>query len=183
MKPAMAAVAGLVPWAESGTMIFVRPVSPRAVVVGLDEQKAGEFAMGAGSGLEGHGVHAGDLAEQLLGDSGRPGALDGVGGLEGVEAGEAGQGGGLFIELGVVLHGAGAQGVEAVAHAEGTAGQGLIVAGQVVLPQLWQCGGLSSAGTPPGGAAAGTSRVRQEGAFPRPGWLSSKISFICPAPP
>ena len=29
-NPHMAAVAGLVPWAESGTMIFVRFLSPRA---------------------------------------------------------------------------------------------------------------------------------------------------------
>ena len=29
VKPAMAAEAGLVPWAESGTRITVRPVSPR----------------------------------------------------------------------------------------------------------------------------------------------------------
>jgi hypothetical protein len=36
----MAALAGLVPWAESGTMIFVRAVSPRLAVVGLDEQQA-----------------------------------------------------------------------------------------------------------------------------------------------
>ena len=30
-KPHIAAVAGFVPWAESGTMIFVRAVSPRSV--------------------------------------------------------------------------------------------------------------------------------------------------------
>gem|GEM_PF-4119091 len=29
VSPAMAAEAGLVPWAESGTRITVRPVSPR----------------------------------------------------------------------------------------------------------------------------------------------------------
>ena len=97
--------------------------------------------MGSGGGLEGDGIHAGDLTEQVLcpvqdGLS----ALDGVGGLEGVQTGKAGQGGGLLPQLGVVLHGTGAQWVEAVAHAEGPAGEGLIVAGQVALPQLRQAG-------------------------------------------
>ncbi len=48
-------------------MILVRLVSPRAVVVLLDEQHAGELTVGAGGGLEGHAVHAGDLAEILPG--------------------------------------------------------------------------------------------------------------------
>ncbi len=67
--------------------------------------------MGSCGGLEGDGIHAGDLTEQVLCPS-QDGlsALHGVGGLEGVQAGKAGQGGGLLPQLGVVLHGAGPRG-------------------------------------------------------------------------
>lgn len=58
--------------------------------------------MGSCGGLEGDGIHAGDLTEQVLcpGQDGLS-ALDGVGGLEGVQTGKAGQGGGLLPSLGL----------------------------------------------------------------------------------
>ena len=52
------------PWAESGTRILVRPAVPPVVVVGLDEQQTRKLPVGAGGGLEGHGVHAGDLLQK-----------------------------------------------------------------------------------------------------------------------
>ena len=39
---------------------------PAGAVVGLDEQKAGEFSVRACGGLEGHRFHAGDGAEDAL---------------------------------------------------------------------------------------------------------------------
>ena len=53
---------------------------------------------------------------------------------------KAGQGGDLLVDPGVILHGAGAQGIEAVAHAVGLLGQGVIVPVEVYLGQLGQRG-------------------------------------------
>ena len=51
----MAAVAGLVPWAESGTMILVRLlVAAVRRDTALMSSTPGELAVGAGGGLEGH---------------------------------------------------------------------------------------------------------------------------------
>ena len=115
---------------------------PPALVVLLHHQQGGELPVGPGGGLEGHGLHAGDLAQELLRQIEHlQAALDGVGALEGVDAGEAGQGGHLVIHLGVVLHGAGAQGVEPVVHPVGPALQGGIVPGQVHLGDLGKAEG------------------------------------------
>ncbi len=56
----MAAVAGLVPCAESGIRIFLRGL-PFDSMIGAHHQQAGEFAMRAGRGLQRDRVHAGDL--------------------------------------------------------------------------------------------------------------------------
>ena len=60
----MAAVAGLVPWAESGIRIFLARVALR-LEIGADQQDAGELAVGSGRGLQGDGVHAGDFDELI----------------------------------------------------------------------------------------------------------------------
>ena len=110
-------------------------------VVRLDEQQAGELAVGPGGGLEGHGVHAGDLPQELFGFvENLQTALDRLLGLEGVNLGE--QGGHVLVDLGVVLHGAGAQGVEAVVHPVDPLGQGRVVAGQLRLGDVGQVQGL-----------------------------------------
>ena len=82
-NPAMVAEAGLVPWAASGTRILVGHCPP-GLVVFADEEQAGVLAMGAGGGLEGHAVHPGDLAQELLGGVQHfQGPLDGLHRLEG----------------------------------------------------------------------------------------------------
>jgi len=59
-------VAGLVPCAASGTMISLRAVSPRAVVVGADHRDAGEFSLRAGHRHQAHAGHAGDVFQYFL---------------------------------------------------------------------------------------------------------------------
>ena len=67
-----------------------------------------------------------------------------------------------FIDLGIVLHGSRAQRIEAVAHAEKTVGQGIIVTGEVVLGSPQEAGqalpvenlrrGSLGGGDPPNGS-------------------------------
>ena len=65
-KPAIVAVAGLVPCDESGTRTSVRSWSPRDAVVGADHQDAGQLAVGAGGRLERDRGHAADLGQHRL---------------------------------------------------------------------------------------------------------------------
>ena len=65
-QPHMVAVAGLVPWAASGTMIWVRPVVAPGEVIGADHGHAGELALGAGHRRQRHAAHARDGLEHLL---------------------------------------------------------------------------------------------------------------------
>ena len=110
-----------------------------AAVVCLDEQQAGELAVGPGGGLEGHGVHAGDLPQQLPGGvDGLQAPLDRLLGLEGVDLGKAGEGGHVLVDLGVVLHGAGPQGVEPVVDPVDPLGEGRVVPGQLRLGHVGQ---------------------------------------------
>ena len=110
-------------------------------VVGGDDEHAREFAVGSGQGVQGELVHAGDLAQPAFGlvhDLQRAlGQLVAARqlGHQGVDAGEAGQPGHVLAELGVVLHGAGAQGVEIGVHPEVLAAQGREVAHHVQLRQ------------------------------------------------
>ena len=66
LKPAIEAVAGFVPCAESGTRTSVRSDVAAAAVVGPDHEDAGQLALGAGRGLERHGLHAADLRQRPL---------------------------------------------------------------------------------------------------------------------
>ena len=101
--------------------------------------KGGELTVGAGCGLEGHAVHAGDLAEIAGGGLVHlAAALDGGRGRERVDGGEAGQSSHFLVDAGIVLHGAGAQGIEAAVHAVDPLAELGIVAGNVGFAELGQ---------------------------------------------
>ena len=108
--PAMTAEAALVPWAEEGMRQTRRLGVAVGVVERADGQQAGQLALGAGVGLEAHGVVAGDLDEPRLElvDEG-PVALAARRRHERVQVREAGPGDGLHLGGGVELHGAGAE--------------------------------------------------------------------------
>ena len=91
------------------------------------------------------------------------GALDGGFRLQGVDLLEPGQGRGLFIDFGVVFHGAGAKGVEPVVDAVGAFHQLGVVAGKVVLRHLGQMQRLS-AFFALGDGRHGDIALRQDGA-------------------
>ena len=83
-------------------------------VVGADHQDAGQLAVRAGRRLERDGVHAADLDERLLElPQQLERALGDLVGRQRVERGEAGQPGGPLVDLGVALHRARAERVEA----------------------------------------------------------------------
>ena len=65
-KPAMEAVAGLVPCDESGTMTSSRACVAAAGVPGADDEDAGQLAVRAGRRLQRDGREAADLAELPL---------------------------------------------------------------------------------------------------------------------
>ena len=83
-------------------------VAPGLVVL-LDEQHAGQLAMGACRRLEGHFIHAGDLAQVFAGKVHHlKTALCSALRLERVDCSKTGEGGNLVVDLWVVLHGTGA---------------------------------------------------------------------------
>ena len=102
------------PCAVSGMMTFFGVVAAR-VVVGLREEQAGELAVGSGRRLQGRLVQAGDLGEepaQLVEELQR--ALHELIGFVGVQPAQALERRHAFVDLGVVLHRAGAQGIGAL---------------------------------------------------------------------
>ena len=117
-------------------------VAALGLVVGGNELDAGIFAVGPGHGLEGEGLHARDLAQPPFGIiqalQGTLGQFAGKLGQQGMHAGKARQGGHVFRELGVVLHGAGAKGIEIGIHAVVELGQIGEVAHHVQLGALGQ---------------------------------------------
>ena len=95
--------------------------------------------MGPGGGLEGHAVHPCNFTQQALRrgqDLQRP--LYRLHRLEGVQLGKPGLGRRLFVDPGVVLHGAGAQRIESIVDPVGLLGQFRIVPAQVHLGNLRQ---------------------------------------------
>ena len=91
---------------------------PVRLVIGADKQQPREFAVGAGRRLQGRLAKAGDLGEPALErvhQLQRP--LHQRLGLVGVQAAEAFQGGDALVDLGVVLHRAGAQRIRAAVDA------------------------------------------------------------------
>jgi len=86
---------------------------PPVLMVGLDNVEAGQLSMGAGGGLQRNLVNPTDLAEiliQLIHHL--KGALAQLLRLIGMDIGKPRQPDDLFIDLGIILHGAGPQRVE-----------------------------------------------------------------------
>ena len=111
--PAIMAVAGLVPWAESGTRIFLRGL-PWDSRKRAHQQDAGEFAVRAGGRLQRDRVHAGDFEHGLF----EPAihfhrALRELSGLVGMRPRHAFDTRHQFIHARVVLHGAGTERIQA----------------------------------------------------------------------
>ena len=110
----MAAVAGLVPWAESGNQNLLARVAA-LFEQRADQQDAGELAVRAGRGLEGDRVHAADFGEgRFEGRHDFHAALRKRLGLVGVRPGEAFGARHQFVDPRVVLHGAGTERIHAV---------------------------------------------------------------------
>ena len=101
------------------------------------DHQARQFAVRAGAGLEGEMLHPGDLREEPV----RPvqdgaGTLDRLGVLQGMQALEGGHGSDLLVDLGIVLHRATAQGIEAGIDAEIHLGEVGVVAHHIHLADL-----------------------------------------------
>ena len=116
------------------------------LMVFFNQHQTGQLAVRARRRLEGHVVHAGDLAQILSGKVERlQTALYSLLRLQRMDAGKAGKGGDLIVYFGVIFHGAGAERVEAVVDAVGLFGKLGVVAAQLVLAHLWQMRGLLAA--------------------------------------
>ena len=98
-------------------------------MVGADGEEAGVLALGAGVGLEGEGVVAGDVAEPLLEVGDHLGVAEGlVARGEGMEVAELRPGDGDHLGGGVELHGAGAEGDHGAVEGEVAVGEAAHVA-------------------------------------------------------
>ena len=111
-KPAMVALAGLVPWAESGINTTERLLSEVAKI-GRRHQERGQFAMGPGRRLKRNGRQPRNLGQHVLREvqQGQH-ALHGRFRLVGVQVEQARQRRQPLVPLGVVLHRTRAQGIE-----------------------------------------------------------------------
>ena len=121
-----------------------RAVLANRLQVGLDDEDAGQFALGAREGGERGVVHAGDLGEDAL-ESVHDGedALRLVIGLHRVGFGEAGHGGDGVVDLGVELHRARAQGVHLGVDGVVELGETGVVADDVELGDLGEVEALA----------------------------------------
>ena len=107
------------------------------LMVFFNQHQTGQLTVCARCRLEGHVVHAGDLAQILSGKVERlQAALYSLLRLQRMDAGKAGKGGNLIVYFGVIFHGAGAERVEAVVDAVGLFGKLGVVAAQLVLAHL-----------------------------------------------
>ena len=139
-----------------GTVATVRNEDDAALgapadVIGANEHHARQLAGGAGAGLQGHAGQPRDLLQPFLKsvDQLQVALHQGVG-RHGVTVGEAGQPRDLLVEPGVVLHGAGAERIDAVVHAVVPLGEAREVADDFHLAQLGQ--GREAAALQVGGA-------------------------------
>ena len=108
-------------------------------VISLDEHDAGKLAVRARRRLERDGVHAEDLGKLGAEDVIRlQRTLYRLNVLQRVELRKAGQRRHVLVDLGVVLHRAGAKRIEAVIHAVNALAKRRIVAGQLVFGNMRQ---------------------------------------------
>ena len=115
-------------------------VSPHHVI-GAHKHEARELAMGAGAGLESESMHSGNLCKcRIHSLIHLAGALCEAGRHEGMQTGKTGQGAHLFVDLGVVLHGAGAQRIEAGIYTKVHLGEVVVVAHHFRLAHLGETG-------------------------------------------
>ncbi len=124
----MAAVAGLVPCAESGMSTFLRAIAA-GFEAGAHHQDAGQLALGSGGGLQRDGIHAGNLQQrlaELLHDA--QGSAGERLGLQRVPVSQPFQPRDELIDARVVLHRAGTQGIESAVDAVVPGAQARIVA-------------------------------------------------------
>ena len=106
-KPAMAALAGLVPWALSGMRTRVPMRLPLVAEIGGGDSRAVSSPWAPAAGCSETRVEAGDLGEDILHLPEQfQHALAGSSSLcKRMQVGQARQGGQPFVPLGVVLHG------------------------------------------------------------------------------
>ena len=110
---------------------------PARFVVRLNQHQAGEFPVCARCGLEGHPIHAGDLAEQLFRHAERfQTSLHRMCRLERMDLGKARQAGHLVVDFGVIFHRAGAERIKPVIDPMGALHQRGIMAADVHLRNL-----------------------------------------------
>ena len=110
---------------------------PSGVMVSLDQQQTRKFPMGACRGLEGHCIHTGYLAQILLRQIEYPeGAPARMFRLQRMDARTALQRRRLLIYLWVILHGAGAKGVETVVDAVGAPRKAGIMSADFIFREL-----------------------------------------------
>ena len=107
------------------------------LVVGADHEEAGHLAVCACKRSEADGLGACNLGEEVLeAVHDGEGTLDGLNGLERVNLGKAREAGDLLVPLGVVLHGATAEGVETAINPEVQLAQASEISDQVKLTEL-----------------------------------------------
>ena len=138
---------------------------PPGLVIGVDHRHVGENPLGPPGGVQAEPVHAGDGLQVLLGLVHH--LEDALGGglvLVGVQLGKPGVPDEALVDLGVVLHGAGAQAdVDVDVRPDGLLGQAEVVAQQLHLPQLRQFGGLGAAVAGGDGIPGGLGHLRLDG--------------------
>ena len=146
------------PWPPGGGRYIAAKVAPlRGAKGGFmicpNHHQPCQLAVGTGVGVEGKLGEAGYFGEHLLlFPIEAQGTLYGVGRLGGVELREGRQGGHLFVDFGVVLHRATAQGIEARINAEVVVRHVGVVASHGLLVGFGQAGGFVAAHS--GGQAA-----------------------------
>ena len=148
-QPTLGSAGGVGPMRGVGDDHLGARVVLVAKVVRLDHAQPRPFPVGSGSGLEGHSLHPGDVTEHPLQLPHQlQGALNGLDRLERVDVRQSIQRGRLFVDGGVVLHGAGPERVGALVEVVVATPEATEVPRQV---GLVQSGNLRRTPAPPDG--------------------------------